>query len=92
MFAQVGSTTIGLLNYGPVAQPGVKYTVIETYYEDVITPAGSSFILEPGVNNIWLQAYCPYSFSTHPWLSYDRGVMSLVGNALDPTHPSKVSC
>jgi len=89
---QIGSTTVNVLNYGPITQPGVNYTVIDTYWEDVVTPVGSAFINEPGVSNKYLQTYCPYSLSDHVLLTYDPGVWGLVANALDPTHQVKVSC
>ncbi|MEO9139555.1 MAG: alpha/beta fold hydrolase [Jatrophihabitans sp.] len=87
-----GSSVIRRLDSGPIAQPGVKYTIIETYYEFVVTPAGSAFIREPGVNNIWLQHVCPFNLTGHASLPYDKGVQSLVRNALDPAHPKPVSC
>ena len=81
------SPVIKKLNTGPVAQAGVKYTVIETRYEFVVTPAGTAaFIKEPGVRNIWLQDHCPFSVSVHSALPYDKGVQHLTMNALDSSH------
>lgn len=87
-----GSDVIRRLTTGPVAVPGVKYTVVETYNEFVVTPAGSAFIHEPGVRNVWLQSVCPLNWTDHANLTYDRGVFSLVRNALDPAHAASISC
>lgn len=86
------SSVIRALNDGPVAQPGVSYTIIETYTETVVTPAGSAFIREPGVHNLWLQHYCLFDPTGHVSLPYDPVVQKLVENALDPAHARTVGC
>jgi triacylglycerol esterase/lipase EstA (alpha/beta hydrolase family) len=86
------SAVIRALTAGPIAQPGVSYTIIETHNEFVVTPAGSAFIREPGVHNIWLQSACPGDLTEHANLPYDRGVFGLVRNALDPAHARAVVC
>lgn len=88
-----GSAVITRLNTGPVAQPGVRYTIIETRNEFVVTPAGTAaFIKEPGVRNLWVQDYCFFDLVDHASLSYDRTTSRLVFNALDPAHPVPVGC
>ncbi|WP_163572177.1 esterase/lipase family protein [Fodinicola feengrottensis] len=88
-----GSAVVTALNAGPVAQPGVSYTIIETRNEFVVTPAGTAaFIAEPGVTNTWVQNSCPFDAVDHASLSYDKGVYDLVDNALDPAHPQPVHC
>jgi pimeloyl-ACP methyl ester carboxylesterase len=89
---EAGSDVVTALADGPIAQPGVRYTIIETRDEFVVTPAGSAFIGEPGVHNVWVQDSCPFDPVDHADLSYDKGVYGLVANALDPAHPSAVSC
>lgn len=89
---EVGSSVIRTLDSGPIAKAGVTYTIIETLNETVVTPVGSAFIHEPGVKNLYLQSVCPFNWTDHVDLTYDRGVWSLVENALDPAHPSAVSC
>ncbi len=89
---QRGSPVIKALNNGPIAQPGIRYTIIETYNETVVTPVGSSFIREPGVRNIWLQSVCPLNLTDHNNLTYDKGVHSLVRNALDPARATAIRC
>ncbi|MGH3435784.1 MAG: esterase/lipase family protein [Sciscionella sp.] len=87
-----GSAVVKAVDDGPIAQPGVDYTIIETHNETVVTPAGSSFIKEPGVHNLWVQDYCWFDFVGHASLPYDPTTQSLVENALDPSHPQPVRC
>lgn len=54
-----GSTFVRSLNDGPIAQPGVTYTVIATQDATVVTPPESQFIDEPGVTNMFVQNVCP---------------------------------
>jgi triacylglycerol esterase/lipase EstA (alpha/beta hydrolase family) len=81
------------LNTGPVAVAGVHYTVIETRYEEVVTPAPqAAFIDEPGVHNIVVQDYCPTDTSDHVNLAYSVTAWQLVTNALDPAHARRAGC
>src|SRR5580698_2795290 len=81
---EVGSAVIAAVDNGPIAQPGVKYTVIETLDETVVTPVGSSFINESGVTNEYVQHFCPFDPVDHADLAYDNVVIQLVKNALTP--------
>jgi triacylglycerol esterase/lipase EstA (alpha/beta hydrolase family) len=87
------SAVVTRLNTGPIAQPGVSYTIIETLNEFVVTPAGAAaFIREPGVRNLWVQNYCWFDTVDHASLSYDRTTEQLVRNALDPAHAIPAGC
>ena len=85
-----GSSVIHDLDNGAIAVSGVKYTIVETRYEYVVTPAGSSFINEPGVTNVWVQDKCPFSFTDHASMSYDVPTWNITMHALDPGHA--ISC
>jgi hypothetical protein len=87
-----GSTVIQTLDNGAIAQSGVNYTIIETRNETVVTPAGSSFINEPGVTNEWVQDSCASDTVDHASLPYDKTVQLLTENALDPGDPQAVTC
>jgi triacylglycerol esterase/lipase EstA (alpha/beta hydrolase family) len=89
---EVGSPVIQALDAGPIAQPGVNYTIIDTRNETVVTPVGSSFIDEPGVTNEYVQSFCPLDLVDHVDLSYDPVVFQLVMNALDPATASPPDC
>jgi pimeloyl-ACP methyl ester carboxylesterase len=89
---EAGSAVIERLDDGPIAQPGVDYTVIETRNEAVVTPVGSAFIHEPGVHNEYVQSSCPFDAVDHVNLPYDRVVFQLVENALDPATAEHPNC
>lgn len=89
---EAGSSTVQTLDRGPIAQAGVTYTVIETRDEFVVTPVGSSFIHEPGVTNEYVQSSCPFDLVDHAELTYDRAVLQLVTNALDPATAQAPNC
>jgi pimeloyl-ACP methyl ester carboxylesterase len=87
-----GSTVITALDRGPIAQPGVKYTIIETKNEEVVTPVGSTFIDEPGVVNEYVQSSCPADTVDHGDLSYDNTTIRLTLNALSPSTAVAPTC
>jgi triacylglycerol esterase/lipase EstA (alpha/beta hydrolase family) len=89
---EAGSAVIQQLDNGPIAQAGVKYTIIETLDETVVTPVGSSFIKESGVTNEYVQSSCPFDPVDHADLSYDPVVFQLVFNALDPATAQSPDC
>ncbi|SFK00029.1 esterase/lipase family protein [Paraburkholderia megapolitana] len=87
-----GSAVIQQLDNGPIAQPGVGYTIIESKDEFVVTPVGSSFINEPGVTNEYVQSSCPLDPVDHADLSYDNVTIQLVKNALSPSTAQAPNC
>lgn len=79
----VGSAVVRKLNTGPIAVKGIPYTVIDTKYEDVVTPSGISFIREPGVVNEFVQSFDPTNLDEHVVLPFntttgDRVLAALV--------------
>lgn len=80
------------LTAGPIAQAGVKYTVIASRFDALVTPHETSFIREPGVRNQFVQDTCPLDPVGHVGLAFDPTVAQLVANALDPVHARPVSC
>ncbi|MEY9876181.1 triacylglycerol esterase/lipase EstA (alpha/beta hydrolase family) [Streptacidiphilus sp. MAP12-33] len=85
-------TLIGPLNTGPIAQPGIDYTVIASRTDELVTPYGTEFVDEPGVHNVTVQDTCWLDPVGHIGLAYDSGVAIMVSNALDPAHPLPVLC
>jgi len=88
----VGGSAVATLNNGPIAQPGVGYTIIATRYDTAVTPTETSFVREPGVRNAYVQDTCPFDPVGHVGLAFDGGVAGMVANALDPAHPIRVRC
>jgi triacylglycerol esterase/lipase EstA (alpha/beta hydrolase family) len=88
-----GSSFLTSLNVDPTAA-GVKYVVIETKDEDVVTPYTNAFLpAGPNVQNITLQSQCPQDASDHVSIPYDSNALADVVNALGPDIPTFVpSC
>jgi pimeloyl-ACP methyl ester carboxylesterase len=87
-----GSSLVTTLNTGPVAQPGIAYTIIASTHDELVTPYGTEFVDEPGVHNETVQGICPRDPVGHIGLAYDPDVAELVRNALDPAAPVPVTC
>ncbi len=87
-----GSAFLTNLNAGHETEPGVHYTVIETKYDEVVTPYASAFLTGPDVHNILVQNRCATDLGDHLAIIYDRRALALTLNALDPAHPIAVPC
>lgn len=87
-----GSPFMTHLNAGGDTVPGPNYTVIETRYDEVVTPYTSAFLAGPHVSNITLQDQCGLDFSDHLAIIYDPVALGDVMNALDPTHAVPPPC
>jgi triacylglycerol esterase/lipase EstA (alpha/beta hydrolase family) len=89
----VGSAFLTSLNAGGETVPGIDYTVIQTRYDDVVTPYTSAFLpAAPNVRNILLQNVCGLDFTDHLGITYDPVAQGLVLNALDPAHAKTPPC
>jgi triacylglycerol esterase/lipase EstA (alpha/beta hydrolase family) len=87
-----GSPFLTALNAGGETVPGVSYTVIESRFDEVVTPYTSAFLSGPGVHNIDLQAQCPLDLGEHLSMPYDHIADADVLTALDPAHPQHPLC
>ncbi len=87
-----GSAFLTNLNAGGDTVPGVSYTVIETRYDEVVTPYTSALLSGPAVTNIELQQQCPLDASEHLATPFDHIALRDVLNALDPAHAQAPSC
>ncbi|MFJ6074854.1 esterase/lipase family protein [Streptomyces sp. NPDC093065] len=89
----VGSDVLTKLNAGGDTVPGVRYTVLATKYDEVVTPYRSQFLDGPGVRNVLLQDLCPLDLSEHLAIGLlDRIAFHEVTNALDPAHATPTTC
>jgi triacylglycerol esterase/lipase EstA (alpha/beta hydrolase family) len=88
----VGSAFLRKLNAGGDTVPGPTYTVIETAYDEVVTPYTSAFLTGPHVTNILLQDQCAVDADEHLAISFDAIAMRDVLNALDPPHAVAPGC
>jgi triacylglycerol esterase/lipase EstA (alpha/beta hydrolase family) len=89
---RVDSAFITNLNSGGETVSGVEYTVIQTRYDQVVTPYTSAFLSGPNVRNILLQNQCILDFGDHLSMPYDHIAAADVLTALDPLHPRGFLC
>ncbi|MEU9254683.1 alpha/beta fold hydrolase [Streptomyces sp. NPDC048270] len=88
-----GSAFLQKLNAGGDTVPGVKYTVIATQYDQVVTPYRSGFLDGANVKNVVLQDLCGLDFSEHVAIGLtDRIAWHEALNALDPAHAERTTC
>ncbi|MFB8247866.1 esterase/lipase family protein [Streptomyces sp. NPDC001046] len=88
-----GSDFLRRLNAGGDTVPGVRYTVIATKYDEVVTPWRSQYLTGPGVRNVLLQDLCPVDLSEHVAIGLlDRIAFHEVANALDPARATPTTC
>ncbi len=83
-----GSAFLTNLNAGGDTVPGVTYTVIESQYDEVVTPFTSAFLSGQAVTNILLQSTCPFDFTGHVSIVNDPNALGWVAHALDPAAPA----
>ncbi|MFF5311706.1 esterase/lipase family protein [Streptomyces massasporeus] len=88
-----GSAFLTKLNAGGDTVPGVRYTVIATKYDEVVTPWRSQYLNGPDVRNVLLQDLCSVDLSEHVAVGLlDRVVFHEVANALDPGRATPTTC
>jgi triacylglycerol esterase/lipase EstA (alpha/beta hydrolase family) len=89
---EAGSSFLTQLNAGGETVPGVAYTVIQTRFDQVVTPYTSAFLSGPNVKNVLLQSQCALDLGDHLSMPYDHIVAADVLTALDPAHPQGFLC
>ncbi|MFJ7076738.1 esterase/lipase family protein [Streptomyces sp. NPDC098781] len=88
-----GSDFMTRLNAGGDTVPGVRYTVIATKYDEVVTPWRTQFLTGPDVKNVLIQDRCAIDISEHALLGLtDRIAFHEVANALDPARATPTTC
>jgi triacylglycerol esterase/lipase EstA (alpha/beta hydrolase family) len=86
----VGSALLTRLNAGGDTIDGVKYTVISTIYDEVVTPYRSQALA--GASNHVVQDHCIFAFPDHVGMIISPTALHLMTNALDPAHATTVYC
>jgi len=87
-----GSAFLASLNATPTVS-GVKYTVIESVDDEVVTPYTNAFLpAASNVTNITVQNQCVLDGSDHLEIAADPIALADMLNALDPSAPVKVPC
>ena len=77
-----GSQFLQHLNAGGDTLPAIRYTVIETFYDEVVMPYTSEFLHGSDVTNVVLQSACPFDPTDHVGIIYDPVALQWVVNAL----------
>lgn len=88
----IGSPYLTTLNSGPMTAPTVRYTMIATETDKIVTPYTSGFIDAPNVTNVLLQDGCPQDRAGHLTESTDPRTVDLTLHALDPVRHPQVRC
>ncbi|MFI5718130.1 esterase/lipase family protein [Nocardia sp. NPDC051750] len=88
----VGSPYLTELNSGPMTAPAVRYTMLASTYDQIVSPPSASFVDAPNVTNILIQDGCPEDWAGHLAESTDPRTVDLVLNALDPLRHPAVRC
>jgi triacylglycerol esterase/lipase EstA (alpha/beta hydrolase family) len=88
----VGSSFMQKLGSVPDSVPGVRYTVITTTHDEVVTPYTSALLSGRDVTNIVVQDQCPDDPVGHIGMVYDPYVVQLTINALDPARAQPAAC
>ncbi|WP_394839254.1 alpha/beta fold hydrolase [Pendulispora rubella] len=86
------SPFIKKLNSVPDTVSGIRYTVIATHYDQVVTPVASQFLSGENVTNVYVQDKCSLDHADHIALAFDHIALREVLNALDPEHASSTEC
>jgi triacylglycerol esterase/lipase EstA (alpha/beta hydrolase family) len=89
---EAGSSFLSHLNEGGDTVPGVKYTVIQSDNDEVVTPYTSAFLTGADVTNILLQQQCSLDQGEHLSMPYDHIADADVLTALDPAHRAHPAC
>ncbi|WP_405013617.1 esterase/lipase family protein [Kitasatospora sp. NBC_01539] len=76
----------------PDTVPGVRYTVISTVLDEVVTPYRTQRLAGQGVDNITVQDSCLVDLAEHVLIAVDPTALHHVVNALDPAHATWVGC
>ncbi len=88
-----GSDFLNTLNSVGDTVPGVKYTVISTIYDEVVTPYTTQALSGPNVHNVLLQNLCAADLSEHVAIgTTDHIAFHEAANALDPAHATTTNC
>ena len=88
-----GSDFMERLNAGGDTVPGVRYTVIATKYDEVVTPYRTQFLSGSSVKNVLIQDKCALDLSEHALVGLtDRIAFHEVANALDPARATPTTC
>lgn len=83
-----GSPFLTARTPGSDTVPGVRYVVIESRYDEIVTPYTNAFLTGAGAQDILLQNQCGIDFTEHLGIIYDPVALQDVMNALGADSPT----
>ena len=91
----VGSAFLTKLNAGHETEPGVRYSVLSSRFDNVGTPPERQAL--SGVPQWWVQDHCPLSLASIPAIAHavmpvDHVVLHRVAQVLDPAADVPTNC
>ena len=84
---EVGSSFQNALWADGDTVPGVRYVVIESTHDEVVTPYTNAFLSGPNVTNILIQDQCPSDPTGHIGIFLDGPTLQNIVNQLGPRTP-----
>lgn len=83
-----------LFGSGEPLVPGVRYVVIESTHDEVVTPYTNAFLHGQGVTNVTIQEQCPTDPTEHIGMNWDSPSLQNVLNQLSqsPNPSFKATC
>lgn len=76
---------------GPV-QPGVRYLMLATEWDNFVIPYQYGFLDHPAVKNLTVQQVCDIDQADHLSIVFDPVAYDVIANFLDPQHPVSQRC
>ncbi|KAF7190488.1 hypothetical protein HII31_08202 [Pseudocercospora fuligena] len=80
------------LNTGPITVPWIRYTIVVTREDEIVTPPEKSFINEYGVRNFYIQDYCPQEVLGHLQQPNSPNIRAVLVNTLSGSLAGPAVC
>lgn len=75
-----------------LTQPGVRYMMLATEWDNFLVPYEFGFIDDPGVMNLTVQDVCPIDEADHLSIVFDPVAFDVIANFLDPSNAKTPRC
>jgi len=93
LFEQLNTTTPQPgENFVGMVQPGVRYLMLATQWDNLVVPYWRGFIDDPAVTNMTVQDICPIDNADHLSVAFDPVAFDVMANFLDPDRDLEPRC
>ena len=79
-------------NFSGPAQPGVRYLMLATQWDNLVVPYWRGFIDHPAVTNMTVQDVCARDHADHLSVVFDPVAFDVIANFLDPGRKATPRC